>query len=117
MCSLGALRAGAGLVEFFVPEEIYEIVAAAAAPEVMVRPVESYDDLLEEPDRRLGRRSRPRKIACQSRFSNSFATPKQPMVLDADGLNILVRENGHLEEGAGPRLLTPHPGRDEAAFP
>ena len=49
MCSLGALRAGAGLVELFVPEEIYEIIAAAAAPEVMVKPVKSYADLLEEP--------------------------------------------------------------------
>src|SRR4029434_7037949 len=49
MCSSGALRAGAGLVELFVPEEIYKIVAAAAAPEVMVKPVKSYADLLEEP--------------------------------------------------------------------
>jgi NAD(P)H-hydrate epimerase len=30
MTSQGALRAGAGLVEIFVPEEIYEIVADAA---------------------------------------------------------------------------------------
>ncbi|MEO5754028.1 MAG: NAD(P)H-hydrate epimerase, partial [Chthoniobacterales bacterium] len=49
MCSLGALRAGAGLVELFVLEDAYEIVATAAAPEVMVKPVKSYADLLEEP--------------------------------------------------------------------
>jgi len=30
MCSWGALRAGAGLVEVFVPENIYEVVAASA---------------------------------------------------------------------------------------
>jgi hydroxyethylthiazole kinase-like uncharacterized protein yjeF len=36
MASQGALRAGAGLVEVFVPEEIYEIVAGAAFMEAMI---------------------------------------------------------------------------------
>src|ERR1051325_6664508 len=48
MASEGALRAGAGLVEVFVPEEIYEIVAGAAFMEAMVKPVRSYRDLLKE---------------------------------------------------------------------
>src|SRR5882724_12443331 len=48
MTSQGALRAGAGLVEVFVPEEIYEIVAGAAPMESMVKPLKSYRDLLKE---------------------------------------------------------------------
>ena len=48
MASQGALRAGAGLVEVFVPEEIYEIVAGAAFMEAMVKPVASYRHLLKE---------------------------------------------------------------------
>src|SRR5206468_10364595 len=48
MTSEGALRAGAGLVEVFVPEEIYEIVAGAAPMESMVKPLKSYRDLLKE---------------------------------------------------------------------
>ena len=48
MTSQGALRAGAGLVEVFVPEEIYEIVASAAPMEAMVKPVQSYRDLLKQ---------------------------------------------------------------------
>src|SRR5437762_12476037 len=48
MTSQGALRAGAGLVEVFVPEEIYEIVAGAAPMEAMVKPLQSYRDLLKE---------------------------------------------------------------------
>jgi len=44
MCAWGALRGGAGLVEVFVPENIYEIVAAAAPFESMVKPVKSYRD-------------------------------------------------------------------------
>src|SRR5438034_5923269 len=48
MTAQGALHAGAGLVEVFVPEEIYEIVASAAPVEAMVKPVRRYRDLLEE---------------------------------------------------------------------
>src|SRR6202043_311040 len=48
MTTTGALRAGAGLLEVFVPEEIYEIVAAAAPVEAMVKPVRSYKSLLDE---------------------------------------------------------------------
>src|SRR5205807_5185170 len=48
MTTEGALRAGAGLVEVFVPEEIYEIVASAAPVEAMVKPVRRYRDLLDE---------------------------------------------------------------------
>ncbi|PYJ20689.1 MAG: hypothetical protein DME92_09000 [Verrucomicrobia bacterium] len=48
MTSQGALRAGAGLVEVFVPEEIYEIVASTAPMEAMVKPVQSYRDLLKQ---------------------------------------------------------------------
>src|SRR5213079_701568 len=42
MTAQGALRAGAGLVEVFVPEEIYPIVAASAPQESMVKPVQAY---------------------------------------------------------------------------
>src|SRR6266404_4306419 len=48
MTAEGALRAGAGLVEVFVPEEIYEVVASAAPVEAMVKPVRRYRDLLDE---------------------------------------------------------------------
>lgn len=109
LCSLGALRAGAGLVELFVPEEIYEIIAAAAAPEVMVKPVKSYADLLKEridvwalgPG--LGK-ARAAEILALMRDA------EQPMVVDADGLNILAENIATLKEVRGPRLLTPHPG-------
>src|SRR5436190_9026958 len=40
----GVLRSGGGLVELFVPEDIYEIAAAAAPPEVMVKATRGYKD-------------------------------------------------------------------------
>ncbi len=116
LCSLGALRAGAGLVELFVPENIYESAAAAAAPEVMVKPVKSYAKLLAEPidvwavGPGLGK-TRAAEILRLIREA------RQPMVVDADGLNILARKMATLKKAKGPRLLTPHPGEMKRLFP
>ncbi len=116
LCSLGALRAGAGLVELFVPEEIYEIIATAAAPEVMVKPVQSYADLLDQPidvwaiGPGLGK-ARAKEILALIRDA------EQPMVVDADGLNIVSEKIETLKKVRGPRLLTPHPGEMKRLFP
>jgi hydroxyethylthiazole kinase-like uncharacterized protein yjeF len=116
MTTQGALRAGAGLVEVFVPEEIYEIVAAAAPMEAMVKPVESYRDLLKEKmdvwalGPGLGK-SRASEIL------ELIKKAKQPMVVDADGLNILADKMSVLRRCKGKRLLTPHPGEMARLFP
>ena len=116
MCASGALRAGAGLVEVFVPEEIYPIVAASAPPEAMVHAVKSYVDLVDE------------KIdifAVGPGLGKSRATEilelvhraRQRMVVDADALNILASKTIVLKKCRGPRLLTPHPGEMKRIFP
>ena len=105
----GALRAGAGLVRVYVPEEIYEIVASAAPIESMVQPIRKYRDLLEEnvdvwalgPG--LGK-------ARAAEILNLIENVPQPMIVDADGLNILSEKITVLRNCRGPRLLTPHPG-------
>ncbi|MGE5208009.1 MAG: NAD(P)H-hydrate dehydratase, partial [Alphaproteobacteria bacterium] len=116
MTSQGALRAGAGLVEVFVLEEIYEIVVGAAFMEVMVKPIASYRDLLKE---------KPDVWAVGPGLGKSHATEilelvekaRQPMVLDADGLNIVSEEVSILKRSKGERLLTPHPGEMKRLFP
>ncbi len=109
MTTRGALRAGAGLVEVFVPEDIYEIVASAAPVESMVKPVRSYKNLLDEnieiwavgPG--LGK-------ARAGEVLQLIERAEQPMVVDADGLNILAEKIEVLQRCRGPRLVTPHPG-------
>ena len=116
MTSQGALWAGAGLVEVFVPEEIYQIVAAAASMEAMVKPVHSYRDLLKQ---------KPDVWALGPGLGTSHADEileliekaKQPIVLDADGLNILSEKMSALRRCKGERLLTPHPGEMKRLFP
>src|SRR6478752_4233842 len=116
MASQGALRAGAGLVEVFVPEEIYEIVAGAAFMEAMVKPVTSYRQLLKEKadvwavGPGLGK-SRAAEIL------ELIEKVKQPMVLDADALNIVSEKTSVLRRCKGKRLLTPHPGEMKRLFP
>jgi hydroxyethylthiazole kinase-like uncharacterized protein yjeF len=115
MTTEGALRAGAGLVEVFVLEEIYEIVAAAAPMEAMVKPLESYRDLLKEKidvwalGPGLGK-------SCAAEILELIEKSKQPMVVDADGLNILADKISVLRRCKGKRLLTPHPGEMERLF-
>src|SRR5215467_7418404 len=116
MTSQGALRAGAGLVEVFVPEEIDEIVAGAAFMEAMVKPVASYRNLLKE---------KADVWAVGPGLGKSHAAEilelvekvKQPMVLDADGLNIVSEKSAVLRRCKGKRLLTPHPGEMKRLFP
>lgn len=116
MSSQGALRAGAGLVEVFVPEDIYEIVAGAAPMESMVKPLKSYRDLLKE---------KTDVWAVGPGLGKSHAAvvleliekAKQPMVIDADGLNILAEKISTLKNCKGKRLLTPHPGEMKRLSP
>jgi NAD(P)H-hydrate epimerase len=109
MCTWGALRGGAGLVEVFVPENIYEIVAAAAPFESMVKSVKSYRDLIEEKidvwgiGPGLGKDNANEIIELIQRAES-------PTVVDADALNIISANVSILKNCRGPRLLTPHPG-------
>jgi ADP-dependent NAD(P)H-hydrate dehydratase / NAD(P)H-hydrate epimerase len=109
MCAWGALRGGAGLVEVFVPENVYEIVAASAPFEAMVKPIKSYDDLIAEridvwgigPGLGQEQADEIAKLVQQAETS---------MVVDADALNAVSKNVSVLKNCRGPRLLTPHPG-------
>jgi hydroxyethylthiazole kinase-like uncharacterized protein yjeF len=109
MCAWGALRGGAGLVEVFVPPNIYEVVATAAPFEAMIKPIKSYDSLLEEKidvwaiGPGTGRTH-------SKQILRLITAARQPVVIDADALNILSADVGLLKKCRGPRLLTPHPG-------
>jgi hydroxyethylthiazole kinase-like uncharacterized protein yjeF len=116
MTAQGALRAGAGLVEVFVPEEIYDIVASAAPMEAMVKPIKSYRDLLKgKPD--VWALGPGLGTLRAGEILELIEKAKQPMVLDADGLNILSEKMSALRRCKAQRLLTPHPGEMKRLFP
>lgn len=112
LCSAGCVRAGAGLISLYVPEDAYPIVAAGALPEVMVHPIRSYAEVLETKFDVLAigpglGRDRSAEILDLIRHC------EKPAVIDADALNILSDSMDVLDAKSGPRLLTPHPGEME----
>jgi hydroxyethylthiazole kinase-like uncharacterized protein yjeF len=116
MCAEGALRAGAGLVTLFVTEDVYPVLATACPPEVMVRPVTTYLEALDNTldviaiGPGLGTAARKPVLDLIEKWA-------KPMVVDADAITLLSTERSLLEECAGPRLLTPHPGEMSRLMP
>lgn len=109
LCSEACVRAGAGLITLYVPEDAYPIIAAATAPEVMIQGVKSYLDLLETkhdilalgPGLGNARGDEVRELIRRSEV---------PTIIDADALNLLSSDLSLLSAGKAPKLLTPHPG-------
>jgi hydroxyethylthiazole kinase-like uncharacterized protein yjeF len=109
MTAEACVHAGAGLVTLYVTPDIYPIVAARIAPEVMVKPVASYEEILA---------ARHEVLAIGPGLGGARAEEvlalieraHQPMVVDADALNVLASRLDVLDRCLGPRLLTPHPG-------
>ena len=122
LCGLGALRGGAGLVWLAIPESIGTIVATIE-PSWLTVPLPADDE------GRLSGASRPAlKAAVEGKdavalgpgWGNSpdladlatwlYRTVPGPLVVDADGLNLLAGADEVLASPGGPRVLTPHPG-------
>lgn len=114
LCAKAAVRAGAGLVTLAVPEDVYPILAAKCCDEVMVWPIPEDDGAVVEKARGcdaavigpgLGQGERESRLALTLMRELTC-----PIILDADGLNIISRHIDVLDERAGDTVLTPHEG-------
>ncbi len=121
LAAMGALRCGAGLVYLGVPKSIYEIEAVKLT-EPIVFPLPDVNGKLSE-------ESIPEILAMLpnmdavligpglGRGDGVFAVVKAvlenctaPVVLDADGINVLSAHIDILRERTGVTILTPHDG-------
>lgn len=121
LASMGALRSGAGLVFLGVPESIYGI-EAVKLNEAIVFPLPEEEGILSaasipEIEKRLPNMDAV-LVGCglgQSAGAREVVLwllehGKVPIVLDADGIN-LISEHRHILRGrAAPTILTPHEG-------
>ena len=114
LCTNAAVRTGAGLVTLAVPEEVWPIVAAKCCNEAMVWPLpEDYDVILKKASAcnavvigpGLGQGERAEKLVL-----SLLRDLKCPVILDADGLNIVTKHIHVLDERKGITVLTPHDG-------
>jgi len=117
-----ALRSGAGLVTLAVPRSIQSIVASFEPSYMTVGFGKETDDELQAKGS-AGIDAAAEKMTAvalgpglgtapstSSLVDSLYSTIEQPMVVDADGLNALVRNRKRLRTPAGPRILTPHAG-------
>ena len=121
LAALGALRCGAGLVYLGVPESIYPIVAAKLL-EPVVFPLSDKNgmfaadstDLLSEKLKRMdavligpgvGLSEGSERV-----LTHVLTSFSGPIVIDADGINLLKAHKDILRGRTAPVILTPHEG-------
>jgi len=107
------ITVGSGLVSVFVPECGYTPIQAAL-PEIMVL-TDDEDNLLTAIEFEIA----PKVIGIgmgmgthkqtRAAFSQFLETNKIPLVIDADGLNILAKDKNLLKKLPPETVLTPHP--------
>ena len=122
LAAQAAMRSGVGLVTVGVPESLNDIfeeklteVMTVPLPETKERSLapEALDMILKELEGKTA-------LALGPGISTSTGTAKLvsellprvdvPMLIDADGLNILAFDDGPLKAVKAPAVLTPHPG-------
>ncbi len=113
LAARAAVRSGAGLVSLAVPQEIYP-VAAVKCDEAMPWPLpDSYEEILQKASSAdvvligpgLGQGKRAEDVTL-----SLLKDLTCPVILDADGLNIISRHINVLDNRAGLTVLTPHDG-------
>ena len=121
LAAMGALRCGAGLVYLGVPESIYTIEATKLT-EPIVFPLPDRDGMLSEDAIPEIRALLPRMdavlIGCGLGVSEgTLAVLKMvlteffgPVIVDADGINLLAEHKDILRGRTGSTILTPHAG-------
>lgn len=121
LAAMGALRSGAGLTFLGVPESIYEIEAVKLS-EPVVFPLPEENGMLSafavsEIEKRLPQMDAV-LIGCGlGQSGGTLAVVKAvleqarcPVVVDADGINVLKEHKDILRGRAYPTILTPHDG-------
>ncbi len=114
LAARACLHSGAGLITAHIPRQGYEIIQTAA-PEVMTS-VDQHDSIFTEfPDLSpfsaigIGPGLDKKHNTCKA-FSELLEKIKMPIVIDADGLNILSEHKDWLKKLPENSILTPHPG-------
>jgi hydroxyethylthiazole kinase-like uncharacterized protein yjeF len=121
LCAQGGLRSGAGLVTLCVPHDL-DTIFEISLWEAMTIPLSSSETFVTEQDYPYIEEALAGKngVAVGPGLGTAESTSRLvkklyrqarlPMIVDADGLNILAREPDLLSNPEYPRILTPHPG-------
>lgn len=112
-----ALRAGAGLVTLVVKEQAYDILAQRVPPEVMVKSVKDYREVL---DMRFDALAIGPGLGFdhELEYLELIRQTQVRCVVDADALTALARQGpAAVKDCASSHLFTPHPGEMARLMP
>lgn len=121
LAAMGALRTGAGLVYLAVPESIYAIEAVKLTEPVIhpvtdeggtysISAVEDILPMLEGKDAVLLGPGMGQSAGTTAVTQAVLETFSGPVVLDADGINVMRQHKDILRGRTSPTILTPHDG-------
>ena len=105
----GALRTGAGLVRLLSPQPVLA-AAAVRLPECLLAPPEQLEEAMGWATAALCGCGLSVCAETRRRMHRLLCGFDGPLVIDADGLNILAGERDWLRLAAGRAVLTPHMG-------
>ena len=121
LSAMGALRTGAGLVYLGVPECIYAIEATKLSEPIVLplpdrngrisrRSIKEIDKLLPKMDAVLIGPGLGCSMDTLTVTEHVLSVFPGPVVLDADGINVISSHKNVLRDRTSPTILTPHEG-------
>ncbi len=121
LAAMGALRSGAGVVYLMVPESIYAIEAVKLWESVVIPAPDDNGMLAENASQKIMEYlPKMDAVLIGPGLGQSEGTLKAvktvleqyngPVVVDADGINVLSQHKDILRDRTAPTILTPHPG-------
>ncbi|MEM7011974.1 MAG: NAD(P)H-hydrate dehydratase [Verrucomicrobiota bacterium] len=116
LTGLGALRSGGGLITLYAREDYYDLLAAKAPPEIMVKPIRTLAEIADD-DLHAIAIGPGLTTEHSDEVVDFIQKDPRPMIVDADALNCIAQTPGALESLPHNRLLTPHPGEMKRLFP
>lgn len=109
LCARAALRTGAGLVRASVPEALFPILQIGVPEATCITRERFLEDLMQYSAIAIGPGLGDEEENGVL-IKNILETTDKPVVLDADGLNLLRNELTVMSKAKAKLIITPHPG-------
>jgi NAD(P)H-hydrate epimerase len=109
LCARAALRTGAGLVRVSVPEELFPILQIGVPEATCITRERLFEDLMQYSAIAIGP-GLGDEIKNGNLIKKILYTTDKPVVIDADGLNLLRDDLGAMKNAKAKLIITPHPG-------
>lgn len=109
LCGRAALRSGAGLVQVSIPEELFHIIQIGVPEATCITRERSLNELMQYDAIAIGPGlgDDEQNVNLIKEVLERF---NKPVVIDADGLNLLSNDLAAMKNSKAKIIITPHPG-------